>query len=61
MKLCSLTIKESLVCEVTAEYPLIFGLAPRLSPAWLREVLASAIHNYFEHRRNNGKPGVFRA
>jgi len=54
MKLCSLAIKSDLVCEVTAEYPLLFSLPPKLNKTWLREVLSSALRSYFL-RRSCGK------
>ena len=61
VKLCSLVIRNELVCEVTAEYPLLFSLPPKLDKMWLREVLASAIRSYFLHHRNSGKCDVVKA
>ena len=61
MKLCSLSIRDDLVCEVTADYPLLFSLPPKLDKTWLREVLASALRSYFMRRRSSPKGDVVRA
>jgi hypothetical protein len=60
VKIYSLTIDDRVICEVTTEYPLLFGSRPKLSRAWLREVLATAIRSYFMHGPQNSKCGVIK-
>lgn len=61
VKLHDLKIGNDLVCEVTADYPLLFSLRPTLNQDWLRGVMASAINGYFLRRRNKRKHDVVRA
>lgn len=61
VKLHDLKIGNDLVCEVTADYPLLFSLRPTLNQDWLRGVMACAINGYFLHRRNKRKREVVRA
>jgi len=49
------------VCEVTADYPLLFSIPPKLNKGWLRGILANAISNYFTRHRNVRKHEVVRA
>lgn len=61
VKLCDLKIGNDVVCEVTADYPLLFSITPTINKQWLREVMASAINGYFLRRRNKQKCDVVRA
>lgn len=61
VKLCDLKIGNDVVCEVTADYPLLFSVRPRLNKQWLREVMATAINGYFLRRRNKPSCEVIRA
>ena len=61
VKLHDLKIGNDLVCEVTADYPLLFSLRPTLNQDWLRGVMASAINGYFLRRKNKRKCDVVRA
>lgn len=61
VKLCSIQMGNEVVCEVTADYPLLFGIPPKLNKSWLREVLATALNGYFLRKRNTEKREVVRA
>lgn len=49
------------VCEVTADYPLLFGIRPNLNKGWLRGVLATALNGYFLKKRNAERREVIKA
>jgi hypothetical protein len=61
VKLLSLRMNGETVCEVTADYPLLFSVRPAINKSWIRGVLAHAIQGYFLRRSSKEKCDVVRS